>query len=77
MAEPDNIVLMHLRAIREQIDTLNERQLEFMQRLGSVEVQISNLSVQMANLSVRVDRIDTRLDRVEKRLGLIDFVTPK
>jgi archaellum component FlaC len=72
MSEPDNIVLAHLRAIREQLDTLNERQLEFMQRLGSVEVQVSNLSVQLAHLSVRVDRIDTRMDRVEKRLGLIE-----
>ncbi len=72
MDEPDNIVLMHLRGIREQVDTLNARQLEFMQRLGSVEVQISNVSVQLANLSVRVDRIDVRLDRVEKRLGLIE-----
>jgi archaellum component FlaC len=72
MTEPDNVVLQHLRAIRTQLDTLNERQLEMMQRLGSLEVQVSNLSVQFANLSVRVDRIDARLDRVEKRLGLIE-----
>jgi predicted nucleic acid-binding Zn-ribbon protein len=72
MAEPDNIVLEHLRAIRSQLDTLNERQLETMQRVGGLEVQVSNLAVQMANLSVRVDRIDTRLDRVERRLGLIE-----
>jgi predicted nucleic acid-binding Zn-ribbon protein len=63
--EPDNIVLQHLRAIREQLDTLNERQLEMMQRLGAVELAI-------ANLSIRVDRIDARLDRVERRLGLIE-----
>jgi predicted nucleic acid-binding Zn-ribbon protein len=65
MTEPDNVVLQHLRAIRAQLDTLNERQLETMQRVGGLELQV-------ANLSVRVDRIDARLDRVEKRLGLIE-----
>lgn len=65
MTEPDSMVLQHLRAIRAQLDTLNERQLETMQRVGGLELQV-------ANLSVRVDRIDARLDRVEKRLGLIE-----
>jgi len=65
MAEPDNVVLQHLRAIREQVEALSERQLETIQRLGNLEVQV-------ANISVRIDRIDARLDRVEKRLGLIE-----
>ena len=65
MAEPDDVVIQHQRAIGEQLDTLNVRQLEMMQRLGGVEVSL-------ANLSVRVDRIDARLNRVEGRLGLIE-----
>ncbi len=65
MAEPENVVLQHLRAIREQLDTLNERALEMMQRMGAVELGL-------ANLSVRIDRIDARLDRVERRHGLIE-----
>jgi hypothetical protein len=65
MTEPDNVVIQHPRAIREQLDTLNVRQLEMMQGLGGVEVSL-------ANLSVRVDRIDACLDRVERRLGLIE-----
>ncbi len=65
MTEPDNVVIQYLRAIRDQLDSLNERQLEMMQPLGAVEVGL-------ANLSVRVDRIDARLDRVERRLGLIE-----
>jgi hypothetical protein len=65
MTEPDNVVIQHLRAIRAQLDTLNERQLEMMQCLGAVEVGL-------ANPSVRVDRIDARLDRIEWRLGLIE-----
>ena len=70
--EPDNLVLQHLRAIRGQLDLLNERQIETMQRVGALEVQMSNVVTQLANLSVRVDRIDARLDRVEHRLGLLD-----
>jgi hypothetical protein len=46
-----------LRAIGEQLDTLNERQLEMTQRLGSVELGL-------ADVSMRVDRIDARLDRL-------------
>ncbi|NJO54562.1 MAG: hypothetical protein HC829_06730 [Bacteroidales bacterium] len=65
MSETGNLVLQHLRAIREQLDTLNQRQIETVQRIGALEVQV-------ANLSVRIDRIDARLDRVEKRLGLIE-----
>jgi hypothetical protein len=65
MAEPDNVVLQHLRLIREQLDTVSERQLEMLQPLGSLEVSF-------ANISVRIDRIDARLDRVERRLGLIE-----
>jgi len=65
MTETENLVLQHLPAIREQLGTLNERTLELVQCVGSLEVQ-------MANVSVRVDRIDVRVDRVERRLGLID-----
>jgi hypothetical protein len=72
MAEADNLVLPHLRPMREQLDTISGRQLEMMQRIGNLEVQVSNLAVQFANLSVRVDRIDARLDRVERRHGLIE-----
>lgn len=63
--EPDNLVLQHLRAIREQLDTVSERELEMLQRLGTIEVSL-------ANVLVRVDRVDVRLDRVERRLGLIE-----
>ena len=65
MAEPDNVVLEHLRAIRETVDNHTNRLLELQQRMGG-------LGVQVANMSVRIDRIDARFDRVEKRLGLIE-----
>ena len=41
MAEPNNVVLQHLRAIREQLDTLNNRVLELTQRAGTLEVQVA------------------------------------
>ncbi len=72
MTETENLVLQHLRALREQVDTLNARQIETMQRIGAMEVQMGHMATQMANLSVRVDRIDARLDRVERRLGLVE-----
>ncbi|MBI1205211.1 MAG: hypothetical protein GC182_22120 [Rhodopseudomonas sp.] len=65
MTEAENLVLQHLRAIREQMDTMSNRVLELTQRTGHAEVQL-------ANIFVRVDRIDARLDRVEHRLGLIE-----
>ena len=64
-SEQDNVVLQHLRIIREQLDTMSGRQIDMMQRPRNLELQV-------ANLSVRVDRIDARLDRVERRLGLIE-----
>ena len=70
--EPENLILQHLRAIRERVDLIGERQIETMQRIGNLEVHVGNLTVQFANLSVRVDRIDARLERVERRLGLLD-----
>lgn len=63
--EPDNPIFRHLRAIREQLDTMSDRILAPTRRVG-------NMAVRIADLSVRTDRIDTRLDRVERRLGLID-----
>jgi predicted nucleic acid-binding Zn-ribbon protein len=65
MAELDNVVWQHLRAIRETLDNHTDRLLELQQRMGG-------LGVQVANMSVRIDRIDARLDRVEKRFGLIE-----
>jgi hypothetical protein len=43
MVEADALVLPHLCAIREQLDTLNDRMLELTQRLGNLEVQAGSL----------------------------------
>lgn len=64
MTEAEKLILQYLCAIREQLETMNERALHLTQRVG-------NLVVQMTNLSVFVDCIDVRLARVERRLGLV------
>jgi hypothetical protein len=60
--EPNLIVVQHLRAIRTQLDTLNDRVLELTQRVGNSEGEHFS----------RIDRVDARLDRVERRIGLIE-----
>jgi len=72
MTEPDNIVLQHLRGIREVLDTQTDGLLALTQRVGNLEVHVSSIGVQLATLSVRVDHIDARLDRVERHLGLME-----
>jgi hypothetical protein len=41
--EPDNIVLSHLRPMRTQLDTLNDRVLDLTQRVGNSEVQLASV----------------------------------
>jgi predicted nucleic acid-binding Zn-ribbon protein len=65
MAEPDNIVLEHLRHIRGAIDGVRDDIREMKQRIGSLENQY-------ANISNRLDRMDMRIERIERRLDLTD-----
>ncbi len=59
----DNLVLEHLRHIREQVDRTAEDVREIKNPLGILEEQY-------ATISRRVDRVDERVERVEKRLEL-------
>ena len=59
----DDLVLEHLRHIREQVDRTAEDVREIKNRLGILEEQY-------ATISRRVDRVDERVERVEKRLEL-------
>jgi len=65
MAEPDNIVLEHLRHIGVGIDNVRDDIREIKQRVGSFENQY-------ANVSNRLDRMDVRIERIERRLDLTD-----
>ena len=68
----DNLVLEHLRHIRQAVDGLREDNREIKSRLGILERQYALLGDQYASLSSRLDRIETRLDRIENRLQLAD-----
>jgi len=65
MAEPDNIILEHLRHIRTTVDALSDDMREMKSRMGILENQY-------ASLSTRLDRLDARVERIEKRLELAD-----
>src|SRR5579883_583922 len=64
MAETfDNLVLEHLRAIRNDLGGLKEDMRELKSRLGTLEEQY-------ASVSRRLDRLDERTSRIERRLEL-------
>jgi hypothetical protein len=64
-ADPENIVLEHLRHIRRGVDDLRDDMQEVKARLGILENQY-------ASLSNRLDRLDLRVSRIETRLELTD-----
>jgi hypothetical protein len=76
MAEPDNIVLEHLRHIRGVIDAIRDDMADIKSRMTTLEFSVGNLIAIEANHyaghSGRLDRIDARLDRIERRLELAD-----
>jgi hypothetical protein len=69
-AEPDNLVLQHLDAIRVQQDVHTESLIEIIQRLGDREVQGANISNGLDRIDAKLDRIDGHFDRIERPLGL-------
>lgn len=65
MTEPENLILLHLRGLSEQIESLRQDNREIKTRLGILEQQV-------ASLSSRMDRMQLRLDGIERRLGLVE-----
>ncbi len=59
----ENLVLEHLRHLREQMDRMAADMREVKQRLGILENQY-------ASISTRLDRLDERVERIENRLNL-------
>jgi len=60
-----NLMLEHLRRIREGSGDLKTDMLELKQRVG-------HLDGQYATMSNRLDRMDMRLNRIERRLDLVE-----
>jgi hypothetical protein len=76
MTEPDNLILQHLRAIRDT-------QAEHTERFGLIEGRITALEQHMTAVHLddhatrqQLDSIMVRLGRIETRLGLIETVEP-
>ncbi len=72
MAEPTDIVLEHLRAIRADLATIGDRISRVEGRLFAVEQHVIALSIDIGNLNARMAGVEGRLDRIERRLGLVD-----
>jgi hypothetical protein len=68
----DNIVLEHLRHVRQQLQRLDEKVDTVILRLGIIEGHVANFHVSEAPQTVEIDRIKQRLDRIERRLELVD-----
>jgi chromosome segregation ATPase len=65
-----NLVLEHLRHIRDAVDGLREDMQDVKRRLTSLESQVATLHGDFAGQSVRIDRIEHRLARIDRRLEL-------
>jgi hypothetical protein len=65
MAEPHELILDHLRAIRGVVEATREDVRDLKVRMTSVEEGL-------AGVNRRLDRIDARLDRAEVRLELTE-----
>jgi septal ring factor EnvC (AmiA/AmiB activator) len=81
--QPDNLVLEHLRAIREDLNQVRAEQREQRTRLGSIERLLTHSEHEFAELRAetsairsdiggRLDRVTDRLERIERRLNLAD-----
>ncbi len=79
MTEPVNIVLEHLRAIREGLSRIERTQQEHGDRLSAIEIQLAGHrrergadAEQSALVGVRLDRLNDRVARIERRPDLVD-----
>lgn len=68
VAEPDNIVLDHLRALRSDMAAMREDIREVKSRVTSLEHSVAGIFAEVANLNDRHDRILHRIERIERRL---------
>lgn len=67
--ETDNLVLEHLRAIREEVSSLRSEQRE---RLDSIETRLQALELQVNGLHSTNAEFRGRFERIERRLDLVD-----
>ena len=64
----DNIVLEHLRHIRDRMDGMAEDVQTLTLHVGSIERILAGQQVGEASQSLEIDRFKLRMNRVERRL---------
>jgi tetrahydromethanopterin S-methyltransferase subunit G len=70
--EATQLVLEHLRHMRQRLGRVDEKVDTVILRLGIIEGHVANFHVSEASQHLEIDRVKTRLDRIEKRLELSD-----
>ena len=75
MSDTPNLVLGHLRAIREELREVRVEQREQRSRLGAIERTLAHLerdgAESRAEIGVRFDRVLDRLERLDRVLEII------
>ncbi len=70
--EPENLVLEHLRAIRDVLDRHTQVFLDVQLRLSGIETHMAGFQITEVRQSNELDRLRERVDRIEKRLELAE-----
>lgn len=70
--EPINLVLAHLRALRADLASVRETQLEHGMKLNRLEESLANVKRHTALHAERLLHIEVRLDQIRGTLGLIE-----
>ena len=69
--EPENLILEHLRAIREVLDKHTQAFGDIQLRLSGIETHMAGFQITEVRQSNEIDQLKARMDRIEKRLELV------
>jgi hypothetical protein len=72
MADPENLVLEHLRAIRAEMGKMADWMQTLSVEMTAIRQHLSGVVTIQDHDHTDIASIKTRLDRIEKRLELID-----
>ena len=74
MENMDNIIIEHLKALRNELKEFRQETREELQtikmRINSVERGLAGSHDDNVIIQTRMDRVDSRIDKIEKRLDL-------
>lgn len=72
MSEPENIVLLQLRLIREELTTIGNDMRDVRDRMDSFDKHMQGFFNEIIRHSTRLTVRDGRLDRLEQRAASVD-----